>query len=219
MRARPLVIPQLHLNISTRKMRLRSFGLAVITSATIAIAISGCAVDSTAPTTPAAAPSAPSHSLLGLLQQPVTVTPLLRNSPLSADITASTIVGVLGGSVSIPSAGLTIVIPPLAVAPGTKITVRAIAGSNVAYEFEPHGVRFGVPLVATQNLRHTQAESGGSINPLSLFAGYFPDEDRPTSISELLNVNVSLLNQTSVFSIWHFSGYIIATGRAQPDGE
>ena len=91
-----------------------------------------------------------------------------------------------------------------------------VAGSNVAYEFQPHGIRFGLPLIATQSLRGTQAQSGGSINPLSLIAGYFPDQSQPTSISELLNVNINLLNQTSVFSIWHFSGYIIATGRAQP---
>ena len=201
-------------------MRLRSLGLAVITSAIAAIAISGCASDATAPTAPAiAAPSAPSQSLLGsLLSQPVTVTPLLRNTPLPANVTASTIVGTLGGALSIPGAGLSIVIPPLAVAPGTRITVTALAGSKVAYEFQPHGIKFGLPLVATQNLRGTQAQSGGLISPLSLFAGYFPDQTRPTSITELLNVNVSLLNQTSIFSIWHFSGYIIATGRTS-EGE
>ena len=200
-------------------MRLRSLGLAVITSAITAIAISGCAADATAPAAPTAAPAAPSQSLLGLLSEPVTVSPLLRNTPLPADVSASTIVGVLGGTVSIPSAGLNIVIPPLATAPGTRITVRALAGSNVAYQFEPHGIRFNIPLIATQNLRGTQAQSGGLINPLSLFAGYFADETRPTSITELLNVNVNLLNQTSVFSIWHFSGYIIATGRAQASDE
>jgi hypothetical protein len=196
-------------------MRLRSIGLSLITSAITAIAISGCAADATAPTGPSvAAPSAPSQSLLGLVSQPVTVTPLLRTTPLATNVTASTVVGTLGANVSIPSAGLNIVIPPLAIAPGTRVTVTALAGSKVAYEFQPHGIRFGVPLIATQSLRGTQAQSGGLINPLSLFAGYFPDQTQPTSITELLNVNVSLLNQTSIFSIWHFSGYIIATGRA-----
>jgi hypothetical protein len=156
---------------------------------------------------------------LGLLSQPATVTPLRRAVALPTNVSASTLVGVLGGAVSIPSAGLNVVIPPLAVAPGTRITVTALAGSNVAYEFEPHGLRFAVPLVATQNLRGTQAQSGGLIDPLSLFAGYFPDATHQTTISELLNVNVNLLSQTSVFSIWHFSGYIIATGRAQPSDE
>ena len=200
-------------------MRLRSLGLAVITSTITAIAVSGCAVDATAPSAPAAS-GAPAQTVLGtLLSQPVAVTPLLRTTPLPTNVSASTVVGTLGGSVSIPSAGLNLVIPPLAVAPGTRITVTALAGSNVAYQFEPHGIRFAVPLVATQSLRGTQAQSGGLISPLSLFAGYFPDQTRPTSITELLDVNVSLLSQTSVFSIWHFSGYIIATGRAQPDEE
>jgi len=201
-------------------MRLRSLGLAVITSAVTALAISGCSADATAPSGAGAPAAAPSHSLVGVLSQPTSVSPLLRTTPLAADISASTLVGTLGGSLSIPSAGLTVVIPPLAVAPGTRITVTAVAGSNVAYEFEPHGLRFAVPLVATQNLRGTQAQSGGPVDPLSLFVGYFPDATQQTTVSELLNVNVSLLNQLSVFSIWHFSGYIIATGRSdQPASE
>jgi hypothetical protein len=201
-------------------MRLRSLGLAVITSAITAIAISGCAADATSPVAPAAPAAAPSRSLLGILGRPTTVTPLLRTTPLAADVSASTVVGALGGNISIPSAGLNLVIPPLAIAPGTRITVTAKAGSNVAYEFQPHGVRFGVPLIATQSLRGTQAQSGGLINPLSLFAGYFPDASNQTSISEILNLNVNVLNQTSIFTIWHFSGYIIATGRsAQPDDD
>lgn len=200
-------------------MRLRSFGLAVITSAITAIAVSGCANEAAAPTAPVASASVPSRSLLGVLAQPTTITPLLRTTPIASDISASTIVGVLGGSISIPAAGLNVVIPPLAVAPGTRITVTALAGSNVAYQFEPHGIKFGVPLVATQSLRGTQAQSGGLINPTSLFAGYFPDASNQTLVSELLNLNVNLLNQTSVLTIWHFSGYIIATGRAEPSDE
>ena len=199
-------------------MRLRSLGLAVITSAVTALAISGCSGDAAAPLAPTA-PVAPSNSLLGVLGQATTVTPLLRSRPLASDITASTVVGTLGGSISIPAAGLNVVIPPLAVAPGTRITVTAVAGSNVAYEFEPHGIKFGVPLVATQSLRGTQAQSGGLVDPTSLFAGYFPDATRQTTISELLNLNVSVLNQTSVFAIWHFSGYIIATGRAETEDQ
>jgi hypothetical protein len=200
-------------------MRSRSLVVAVITSTITALAISGCASDATAPSAPAAEAIAPSRNLLGVLAGPTTVAPLRRSTPLLANVSASTIVGVLGGSVSVPSAGLNVVIPPLAVAPGTRITVTALAGSNVAYEFQPHGIRFAVPLVATQSLRGTQAQSGSLVNPLSLFAGYFPDPLNQTTITELLNVNISLLNQTSVFTIWHFSGYIIATGRAQPDAE
>jgi hypothetical protein len=33
-----------------------------------------------------------------------------------------------------------------------------------------------------------------------------------TSVTELLGVDVNLLSQTAVFSVWHFSGYILAGG-------
>ncbi len=199
-------------------MRLRLLTLsATMTAALLAY---GCANDSiTAPaSTPVAAPAAASQSLLGsLLGQTTTVTPLLRKTPIASNVTASATIGPLGGVLALPSAGLTVVVPPLAVTKATKMSVTAVAGSSVAYEFEPHGIKFTVPLVATQSLKGTQAQSGGSINPLSLFAGYFPDSKQITSVSELLNLNVNVLGQTSVLTIWHFSGYIIATGRSSEE--
>lgn len=199
-------------------MRLRLFTLtATVTAALLAY---GCTNDSvTAPSNGAvAAPSAASQALLGgLLAQPATVSPLLRTTPLASNLTASATIGPLGGVLSVPGAGLTVVVPPLAVLTPTKMSVTALAGSAVAYEFAPHGIKFSVPLVATQSLRGTQAEAGGLINPLSLFAGYFPDANRITSVSELLNLNVNVLGQTSVLTIWHFSGYIIATGRSSDE--
>jgi hypothetical protein len=156
--------------------------------------------------------------LLGtLLGAPKTVSPLLRTSPLASNLSASTTVGLLGGTISIPGAGFSVVIPPLAVKPGTKITVTALAGSKVAYEFAPHGLKFLVPLVATQDLRKTDARTGGLINALSLQVGYFPDPSHVTSVTELLNVGVNLFNQTAVTTIWHFSGYIYASGRGGSD--
>ena len=198
-------------------MRLRLLTLsATITAALLAY---GCANDSvTAPaSTPVAAPAGASPSLLGsLLGQTTTVTPLLRKTPITS-VTASATIGPLGGVLALPSAGLTVVVPPLAVTKATKMSVTAVAGSSVAYEFEPHGIKFTVPLVATQSLKGTQAQSGGSINPLSLFAGYFPDSKQITSVTELLNLDVNVLGQTSVLTIWHFSGYIIATGRSSEE--
>jgi hypothetical protein len=32
-------------------------------------------------------------------------------------------------------------------------------------------------------------------------------------VTELLNINLNLLNQTAVFTVTHFSGYIVASGR------
>ena len=202
-----------------RRLRLRPF-ITLSATLTAALLASGCANDSvTAPATmPAGAPEAASQTLLGsLLTKPTTVTPLLRTTPLKSALTTSATIGPLGGVLTLPGAGLTVVVPPLAVKSATKMSVTALAGSSVAYEFQPHGIKFLVPLVATQSLKGTQAQSGGLINPLSLFAGYFPDQTKITSVTELLNLNVNVLSQTSVLTIWHFSGYIIATGRSDAE--
>ncbi|MDB4877067.1 MAG: hypothetical protein JWM41_3513 [Gemmatimonadetes bacterium] len=169
-----------------------------------------------APATAVAPPTAASHSLLGtLLGAPKTITPLLRNTPLAANLSASGTVGLLGTAIVIPGAGFSVIVPPLAAPMGTRITVTALAGSKVAYEFAPHGLRFNLPLVATQDLRNTQARNGGLVSPLSLGVGYFPDSTHITTITELLNINVNLLNQTAITTIWHFSGYIITVGEDQ----
>jgi hypothetical protein len=202
-----------------RRMRLRPY-ITLTAAITAALLAFGCANDSvTAPATPAvAAPDASSQTLLGtLLGTSTTVTPLLRTTPLKTALTTSATIGPLGGILALPGSGLTVVVPPLAVKLPTKMSVTALAGSSVAYEFQPHGIKFLLPLVATQSLKGTQAQSGGLINPLSLFAGYFPDSKKITSVTELLNLNVNVLGQTSVMTIWHFSGYIIATGRSNAE--
>jgi len=193
-------------------MNSRSFRILAIAAAG-AIVINGCGSHDSpvAPQNPIAPTAEASSSLLGL--STTTVTPLQRTKPLAKNLSASAYIGALGGSLSIPGAGLTVVVPPLALTSTKLVTVTALAGSNVAYEFEPHGTKFLVPLVVTQNLSNTQAKTGGLINPLSLFVGYFPDDTNLLSVTELLNVNVNLLNQTAVFTVTHFSGYIVASGR------
>lgn len=182
----------------------------------MSLALVSCSTSDSVAPPPAAPPPVAAQSLtgslLGILSSPVTVKPLQRTVPLATNVSASAYIGVLGGTISIPSAGLTVVVPALAVPSRTRITVTALAGSNVAYEFAPHGIKFAVPLVVTQNLKNTQAQSGGLVNPLSLQAGYFPDSTNVTSVTELLGVNVNLLSQTAIFTVWHFSGYILAGG-------
>jgi hypothetical protein len=166
-----------------------------------------------APVTAKAPSSVASHSLLsGLLGSPTTVNPLQRTTPLAQNLTGSATVGLLGAVINIPGAGFSVIVPPLAAPLGTHITVTALAGSNVAYEFAPHGMHFLLPLVATQNLAITQAHTGGLVNPLGLQLGYFPDPAHVTTVTELLSINVNLLNQTAVMTSWHFSGYLMAGG-------
>lgn len=151
------------------------------------------------------------------LVSPTIVNVVSRNTPLATSLSASAVIGALGGQLSIPGAGLNVVIPAFALTSPTRITVRAVAGSQVAYEFEPHGIRFLVPLIVTQNLVGTNALNGGLL-PQPLVAGYFAslsDLDPLAGtglVSELLGTSVSLVTKTVTFQVVHFSGYLVATG-------
>src|SRR5688572_1565834 len=170
----------------------------------------------------APAPTLSSNSASKLLIAPTTVKVVTRNTPLAAPVSASATVGLLGGTINMPSVGLKVVIPPLAAKLGTKITVTAVPGTQVAYEFQPHGIRFLTPLIVTQNLNNTSAVgSGGLLNSLlngGIFAGYFSNvsdlnQSAGTAlVSELLGVALNLSSKSATFTVFHFSGYLVAMG-------
>ena len=159
---------------------------------------------------PTAVPSSPELLLKGIVTEPTAVTSLKRSEPLAASVSASAYIGPLGGVISVPGTGLTVVVPALALSSKQLITITALPGNDVAYEFAPHGLKFPVPLIATQKLNNTDAGTG-LIDPKLLFVGYFTDAAQDNIVSELLNVSVSA--GTAIFPIWHFSGYIVASGR------
>lgn len=192
-----------------------AFPLTVLVAVTL-----GCAHDApTAPTSNPRHPPPASAASNTLLPGPTTIIPLQRTAPLAANQQTSATVGLLGGTLQLPSAGLTIVVPPLAVLSPTSITVTALAGSNVAYEFAPHGRSFLVPLIAIQSLQNTEGVAGGPIDPLLLSVGYFPNSLTPNIVTELLSVSVNLLGQTATTLIWHFSGYVWSSGREESSSE
>jgi hypothetical protein len=168
---------------------------------------------------PLARQPAPSNQLLA---SPVRVRVVTRDVPLATPQTATQTIGILGGTISLPGAGLTVVVPAFAVSTSTTITVTALAGSKVAYEFEPHGTQFNVPLIATQSLAGTSVWNGSLVSP-SLSAGYFADSlttaGNTALVSELLGVTLDGLLGRASFSISHFSGYLLATGRTEPGDE
>ena len=163
-------------------------------------------------TAPASASAGATRSLL-----PTTVNVVNRDQPLPTSQTTSAVIGALGGRLALPGAGLTVVVPAFALTASTRITVTAVAGRQVAYEFEPHGIRFLVPLQVTQSLAGTSAMNGGLL-PKPLVAGYFAnlsDLDPLAGtglVSEIIGTSVSLLTKTVTFPVWHFSGYLVATG-------
>src|SRR5262245_45105541 len=128
--------------------------LSLLAVAIAAVFASACGSDN--PTGPAARRTPSLEPSNGLLASPVTVNTLQRKVPLASDIVVSKSIGVLGGTISIPAAGLTVVVPALAVSKTTTFTVRALAGGTVAYEFAPEGAKFLLPLVVTQDFTNTK---------------------------------------------------------------
>lgn len=182
--------------------------------ATILMGVAACSSEApVAPAVPDVAGGAAEQSVLGA---PMRVNVLQRKTALAAPLKASVTVGLFGGSLSIPGAGMTMVIPFGAVTRTTTITATAMAGSNVAYEFGPHGTKFNVPLVINQDMRGTNT-SGLDLS--ALFAGYFASASDISgtvgSITEVLSFGVNTASMVGVFSVNHFSGYLVATGKCR----
>ncbi len=169
------------------------------------------------------APAA-SENLLGGLLGAVTgllVPPVKRTTPLADDVTWSFTAGPGGAVSSNSSVGLTISIPAGALSTTQTIIVTALEGSAVAYKFEPHGLVFGRNVTLTQNLRGTSA--GGLLSLPILSGAYFATDRLEFSgdlavVTEILPAVGSLLTKTVSFPIKHFSGYLLASGRADLGG-
>src|SRR5258708_29932569 len=80
---------------------------------------------------------------------------LKRTKPLNATVAMSGVIGPRGGHLWIPEAGVEVRFAPGAVVSATRITLTAIEGTDVAYEFMPHGLKFSAPVVVRQVLKKT----------------------------------------------------------------
>jgi hypothetical protein len=154
--------------------------------------------------------------------QPETVTVVRRRVPLPADVTKGVWIGAGGGQVEIKEAGVKLVVPKGAVASDTYFTITALKGDLIAYDFGPSGSTFyTVPLRVEQEKALLILPTTATHVPT---AGYWQDhadlynestvgvlaETRPvTEEYDALAVDGKKL----VFSVEHFSGYLIATGR------
>ncbi len=214
------------------KTALRRRG-SLLAASLIVLFATACSPDQAAAPSPAA-PSAPSalaapatgsQDLLGGLVGGVvggltntlgltSANGVLRKTPLASNITVRKTIGREGGVLSIPDAGVSVVIPAGALDQATEITMTARAGYLLAYDFEPHGVTFRVPLVFNQSLNNTNV---GLLSPLSLKLGYYSDPSllgKTTAlVSEVVTGLTSILTRTFTAPIKHFSGYVVLTGR------
>lgn len=143
---------------------------------------------------------------------------LKRTERLSEGISASHVIGPGGGSIQIGRAGLRVDFARGAVTAPTRITVTALAGNNVAYRFEPHGIQFQAPVVIQQSLRHTVAWKNPAL-AAQLAGSYFERllVDRTHTYAKSLEHRAGRFRdggRVFEFSIEHFSGYILSCGKA-----
>ena len=202
--------------LSLRRLGVMAAGLAFLA----ACSIEPTNVPSSSLAAPAGAPSADLlGGVVGTLSRTLTlVAGVQRTSPLATSITVTRTIGSAGGTLSIPQAGVTVVVPAGALASATVITMTARAGSLIAYDFAPHGITFAKPLVFTQALAGTNATL---LSASLMQLGYYPDASLLTSagglVSELISGNVNLLDWSFTSSIKHFSGYLMSCGRADAE--
>jgi hypothetical protein len=186
---------------------MRTPVLRTLAAAALFVSITSCrgVTDSATVRTPAA----PSGGLLSIV-----ATVVQRLVPLEQDYTATAVIGTGGGTIAIPQAGFSITFPAGAVAAPVTVTATAVAGSNVAYRFEPHGIVFQKEPVIAQDLGLTNVVNQLLSTPLQ--GGYFADDsqlgDGVATITETRPATVDLLHLRTTFTIRHFSGYCVTKG-------
>lgn len=137
---------------------------------------------------------------------------LARKQPVSGDLSSAAVIGPQGGELGLPSAGLRVTFPAGAVTEAVEIRVRAVPGTGVAYEFQPHGLQFQRAVRVEQSLRGTAVE--GNPSQLRLVKGIYYTgslEDGSARASEFQPTAV-FGGSVAVFSIFHFSGYLLGVG-------
>jgi hypothetical protein len=194
--------------LTVRARRVFAGAASIITAAVLA----ACAdAPTAAPDTPLGRPQ------LEIVDPAVKARVLTRVSPLAGLHKAIAIVGPAGGTFSLPSVGITVVVPEGAVKRPTSITVTAPQGPGVWYDFGPSGTKFAVPITVTQDLRGTNFNALPATATLE--AGYFVDgtlDDLTGTalVKEFLPVTVNSTRTALSFQVSHFSGYMVSWGRS-----
>jgi hypothetical protein len=183
-----------------------------------ASACSDQAMPSTAPTATAVNSSAEAYAAKAATKSPTIrlssgttkVNVLAFQSGVNTSVTASKVIGSEGGILSLSETGLTLIVPRGAVSAPTTFRVTPVGGRYVAYDFEPHGTTFAVPLTFMQDLSKTKYSSGAAMR-----GAYFADKALvdgtagSADVSELFSLFFDDFGFT-FFSITHFSGYLVS---------
>jgi hypothetical protein len=212
----------------------RSRQIATVAIAVVTAIIAACS-DAAAPSAPTAAPErsispevesalARAHARASWLPESYIAQGLLREKPLTKAVSVTKTISNRGGSIDVPGTDFQLRVPRGAF-PGRSMTftVTALPGAAVAYEFEPKGARFFLPLQFVQRLGHTNLKHvklPPGFQP-DVKGAYFTDASMidPTTgiavVAELLpaDVRATWTGDQLTFPIWHFSGYMASMGR------
>lgn len=165
--------------------------------------------------------AAPTRDLIGSTgsSTAVKVTGLLRDVPLTAPQTRTfTVKGNRGDVLQWLEMGLVVVVPPRAI-PGKNrdmtITITALPGAVIAYDFGPDGSQFAEPLTVYQILRGTNYTK---LAPGTRLRGaYFrsPTQIDATAnsavVDEFQPTELAFQGYVVAFKVTHFSGYMVST--------
>ena len=134
-----------------------------------------------------------------------------------SEVTERRVIGPDGGTISIP-AGIRITVPKGAVSSPVAFSVTRLAGKVVAYSFEPHGTTFAVPLLIEQPTLGTNLMK---LPPVSSIEGaYFSELNQISGIGVVTEFEPTFVSADKAwirFTVKHFSGYMVSTGRESDD--
>lgn len=217
----------------TRSTKFSIRRLIVPIAVTIAGIVTACSNDSVPLSQPLSAPEHASLSnaplqLTGAQTLVLEAQGLLWATPRQTATSVTRTIRRGGGNFDFPGTGLQLQVPHGALSADMTFTITALAGSVVAYDFEPHGAVFAVPLTLIQSLDETNFGNvrlpKGFIS--SLQGAYFTNSlaiDQTTGISavqELIPASAAWTGSGGKkvgrvsFPISHFSGYMISCGRS-----
>ena len=132
------------------------------------------------------------------------ITILDRWQPLAEDVVASKVIGRDGGFIINWQGGVNLYVPPGALKKDTEITVTALAGSKLAFDFQPHGLRFHEPV-------RIGIFKGLGVGEDSAIGVYY--EGDPKGNPNILECYVVFDWDTyTALETNHFSGYALASG-------
>jgi hypothetical protein len=195
-----------------------------VTAVALVMFATGCT--DVSPTAPTVRPADASPSLVSDLLSAVTntlVSVVRRSKPLTRDVVVTAQIGAEGGKIRVAETGFELTVPKGAVSQSTTFQVKALAGSMVAYEFEPHGTRFAVPLKFAQTFSGLDLGGLLGLSGKTPQVGYFASPAQLDQSSGLAvvtefaptTVTSSLTGKVVTGDISHFSGYLVSSGRSR----